>query len=210
MYRLMRWFRHNPKQQRQFWTSTAYGQSILSTEKNILNQWLKIDNRDISIEIASLENPPVDEKRHIRFAAARSSWRSPVIATLSNLPLSNRSVDAVIWRYLPLDWQLRQALIHDIARVLAPGGYLLVFALNPLNTHSWRCYGIHHIGYQASEAIIPLARMAGLSVRQRVWAGPGKWRLAGLQGILLQKTQPSLQLTLKPKRSLIRATATAR
>src|SRR3546814_15099397 len=77
------------------------------------------------------------------------------------LPLADESIGVVVLQHVAAPGRSRRELFEECARVLAPGGRLWVFALNPLAPYRWRWRGT---GLGASEPLSWRRRMraAGL------------------------------------------------
>ncbi len=111
----------------------------------------------------------------VRLVAAGEGWSGAARCGLP-LPLASESVGVAVLQHVASSRRTGRGLFEECARVLAPGGRLWVFALNPLAPYRWRWRGS---GLGASE---PLAwrrrlREAGLvpePVSQGL--GPG-WRV---------------------------------
>jgi len=174
---------------RRLWTATSLGRKIIQAEQNVLHSQLGHYSNLTILELAPLEIPTTGLAHSIALQAASSTWQLPLIANLETLPVMNRSVDVVVWRYLGLEWRVRRRLLAEVVRVLVPGGRLITATLNPFDAAVWRFAGLANISSQASTSIHAGARTLGLQVLQHGWYGPGWWRFRPLQiSVLCKKT----------------------
>jgi len=100
------------------------------------------------------------EGRGLRLAADHGGWSGAARCSLP-LPLATESVGVVVLQHVIRPGRDGRGLFAECARVLAPGGRLWVFALNPLAPYRWRWRGN---GLRASEPLTWRRRMreAGL------------------------------------------------
>ncbi len=113
--------------------------------------------------------------RGLRLVASGEGWSGAAACGLP-LPLASESIGVVVVQHVASTRPSGRALLAECARVLAPGGRLWLFALNPLAPYRWRWRGS---GLGASEPLTWRRRLreAGLApepVSQGV--GPG-WRI---------------------------------
>lgn len=111
----------------------------------------------------------------VRLVAAGKQWSGAARCGLP-LPLADESVGVVVLQHVATSGRAGRGLFEECARVLAPGGRLWVFALNPLAPYRLRWRGS---GLGASEPLTWRRRLreAGLvpePVSQGL--GPG-WRV---------------------------------
>lgn len=168
------------------WSTTALGRAVIAAEQTALQQGMSAVNQT-SVELLSLEMPSAGFPDVITLSAANSTWQTPLLASLESLPLINRSVDIIVWRYLGLEWRTRRRLLADVVRVLVPGGTLITVALNPMDPRVWKLAGINNVGLQSAGGINSIARALGMQLMSNRWHGPGWWRLRPLQISHLQK-----------------------
>lgn len=110
---------------------------------------------------------------------ARERWTGTFACDLDNLPVRSESVRMVVVRHvfdlLPTESQL----IEELARLLVPGGTLLLFGLNPLSP--WRLWSLgqarngmrmprHHRASQMGR----LLKGVNLEIAERRYLG-GRW-----------------------------------
>ncbi len=163
------------------WTANPFGRSVLDAELLLLQQLVPAPGNRRIIELATVETPVCGLPVTAQFAAAQQSWRLPVVAALSQLPLLSNSVDVILWRYLALDSKNRLWLLQEAARVLAPNGMLLCAHLNPLFTACWRHTDLLNLSYQSATALVASAGMADLRLEGICYAGPGWWKYRALR-----------------------------
>src|SRR3546814_13939965 len=78
------------------------------------------------------------------------------------LPLASESIGVVVLQHVAAPGRSRRELFEECARVLAPGGRLWVFALNPLAPYRWRWRGT---GLGASEDRTIVVKGKSVSIR---------------------------------------------
>lgn len=158
------------------WFDTAAGRALLDSEAaqclDILN-----DSRGLPwLWIAPL--PPAGDSRPagrgLRLCAAQPGWAGDARCALP-LPLAGESLGVVLLQHALPAGAAGSELLAECARVLVPGGRLVLFALNPLAPYRWRWRGS---GLQVAEPLTWRRRLreAGLqpeAISQGI--GPG-WR----------------------------------
>lgn len=191
------------------WTANPFGRSVLQAEAVQLQSLVHAPANRRIIELASIETPVCGLPVIAVFAAAQQSWREPVVATLTQLPLLTRSVDVLLWRYLALDGKSRRWLLQEVERVLAPNGILLCSHLNPVFSACWRYAPLLNLGYQSATAIVPFAVSAGLQLETSRYAGPGWWKYRALRISRLRKPLASRVSSRVSSRSMAQRPITA-
>lgn len=83
------------------------------------------------------------------------------VGTAEALPLPSYSVDLALSTLSFHHWQDHAAALHEIARVLRPGGY---FILGDISTPGWLARIIKHANALNQESMFRLFRNAGLEV----------------------------------------------
>lgn len=145
--------------------------------------------------------------RGLRLAAVPDGWNGSVRCALP-LPLPSESIGTVVLQHVLRRDEAGKALLRECARVLAPGGQLWLFALNPLAPYRWRWRAA---GLQASEPLIWRRRLraAGLSPdsisqgigpRWRVEASPGLQPGPGLRAAYVLRAEKR-ERPLTPRRA---------
>src|SRR5690606_20933011 len=134
------------------------------------------------------------------------------------LPLPSEAIGTVVVQHAATPGEAGAALLEEVARVLQPGGQVLLFGLNPLSPYRWRWRGQ---GLHAAEPLSwrRLLRRAGLEPRDVSrglgprWepvAGPGGQSGAGLRAAYpVRAEKRSLPLTPVRQRRLLPAAAGA-
>ena len=143
------------------WFGSVAGQAVLESEHPTLlrafadrpaQPWLWLGPVEQAVEV---------EGRGLRLVASGTTWAGAVHCGLS-LPLANESIGVVVVQHVARSQPSRRGLLDECARVLAPGGRLWLFALNPLAPYRWRWRGS---GLGASEPLTWRRRLraAGLA-----------------------------------------------
>lgn len=109
-------------------------------------------------------------------------------ASVTGLPLADASVDAVVSfetiEHLPAEEQPR--MLAEFARVLAPGGFLVLSAPNRVEYSERRGYAnpfhLREHDREELEALVARQFAARLFLRQRLWLGSTLWREGGDRG----------------------------
>ncbi|MGH8032727.1 MAG: hypothetical protein ACREO8_10275 [Luteimonas sp.] len=148
------------------WFQTAAGQAVIASERTAIAQALSERLRRPWLWLApsAVDGPVVDGgSAGLALSTRGSGWTGAVHCGLP-LPLAGESLGTVVLQHVVRPDARGRALLDDCARVLVPGGILLLFALNPLTPYRWRWRGS---GLSASE---PLSwrhrlRTAGLQAR---------------------------------------------
>jgi SAM-dependent methyltransferase len=143
------------------WFGSVAGQAVLESEHPTLlrafadrpaQPWLWLGPVEQAVEV---------EGRGLRLVASGTTWAGAVHCGLP-LPLANESIGVVVVQHVARSQPSRRGLLDECARVLAPGGRLWLFALNPLAPYRWRWRGS---GLGASEPLTWRRRLraAGLA-----------------------------------------------
>lgn len=165
------------------WFGTPAGEALLASEASqclaILN-----DSRGLPwLWLTPLPPQPGDARpqgRGLRLCAAARGWEGDAHCALP-LPLAGESVGIVLLQHTLPAGSIGTDLLGECARVLVPGGRLVLYALNPLAPYRWRWRGS---GLQGVEP---------LTWRRRL-------RKAGLQPEpLSQGIGPSWRPTVSPR-----------
>jgi SAM-dependent methyltransferase len=143
------------------WFGSEAGQALLESEHPAIlrafaerpaQPWLWLGPVVQTLEIDS---------RGLRLVTSDGTWAGAVHCGLP-LPLANESVGVVVVQHAAKAKASGSGLLDECARVLAPGGRLWLFALNPLAPYRWRWRGS---GFNASEPLTWRRRLraAGLA-----------------------------------------------
>lgn len=142
------------------WFGSAEGQVLLDSERPSVLHALAERPAQPWLWLGPFAQPaPPERGRGLRLASSGRGWCGEVHCALP-LPLASESIGTVVLQHVARAGQT--GLLEECARVLAPGGRLWLYALNPLAPYRWRWRGS---GLRASE---PLAwrrrlRAAGLA-----------------------------------------------
>lgn len=163
------------------WAATAAGQALLEGELESVRAalgerpgqpWLWLGPAPCGVDVPGCG---------LRLQPGGPGWTGSVRCALP-LPLANESVAAVVLQHPEAHGADADALVEECARVLVPGGRLVLYALNPLSPWRWRWGGA---GARSGEPMPWRRRMraAGLApepVSQGV--GP-RWAVAREPGL---------------------------
>lgn len=163
------------------WTASAAGRALLQGEQESVlaalgerpgQPWLWLCPASAAAEVPGCG---------LRLQAGLDGWTGDVRCALP-LPLANESVAAVVLQHVETRGAEADALVQECARVLVPGGRLVLYALNPLSPWRWRWAGA------AARSTEPMPwrrrmRAAGL-VPDPVSQGVGpRWQLGAEPGL---------------------------
>jgi SAM-dependent methyltransferase len=144
------------------WFCSAAGQAILDSESDVLLAglgerrglpWLWLAPHDG-------REPARADGRGLRLIAGKDRWIGDVRCALP-FPLASESIGVIALQHVLTRDAAGQALLEECARILVPGGRLVLFALNPLAPYRWRWRGA---GLKSSEPLLwrRRLRLAGL------------------------------------------------
>lgn len=125
------------------WAASAAGLALLQGEQESVRAalgerpgqpwlWLGPASADAGVEV---------QGHGLRLQPDRSGWIGSVRCALP-LPLANESIAAVVLQHVEVGGAEADALVQECARILVPGGRLLLIALNPLSPWRWRWAGV--------------------------------------------------------------------
>lgn len=131
------------------WFGTDAGLALLESEQPAVQRAL--DERPALpwLWLAPVEQPAGVDGRGLRLVGASSGWSGEARCGLP-LPLASESVGVTVLQHVATTGPAGASLFRECARVLAPGGRLWLFALNPLAPYRWRWRGS---GLAASEPL---------------------------------------------------------
>ena len=157
------------------WFRSDAGLALLESERPTVVRALSERPAMPWLWLAPVEQGAPEHSAGLRLVASSGGWSGAARCRLP-LPLASESIGVVVLQHVAAPGRSRRELFEECARVLAPGGRLWVFALNPLAPYRWRWRGT---GLGASEPLSWRRRMrdAGLvpePVSQGL--GPG-WRV---------------------------------
>lgn len=113
--------------------------------------------------------------RGLLLSRRRTEWAGGVRCGLP-LPLANESIGTVVLQHVVAAGERGDALLEESVRVLAPGGRLCLFALNPLSPYRWRWRAV---GLHASEPLSSRRRLRAVGLTPEPLSqgiGP-RWRV---------------------------------
>jgi len=193
------------------WFATSAGQALLSSEQDALVQCLNTrpGRPWLWLSPPHVERPAIEGRGLHLLRTRPGHWRGDAICALP-LPLPSEVFAAIVAQHvLYLNAPGTDAELSELTRILAPGGTLWLFALNPLSPYRWHW---RDSGLSAAEPARWRHRLqqAGLSA-QTVSQGLGPcWRQvvdttsqnsAGLRAAYLLRAEKR-QYPLTPIRSL--------
>ena len=163
----------------QGWCDTAFGQRARGVEWRWIHSSLRVIPRNRILELCAASVPDLGLGGAVTFHNDGQLWRGPLLARLGSIPVSGAAADVVICRYLDLRWSRCRWLVPELARVLAPGGYLLVTALNPWHPQALRKLGAGALLAQSLLGLDAAARGSGLELLrgERCGSGPRFYRV---------------------------------
>lgn len=120
------------------WFASAPGRAVLDSEAGLIAEALA-DTRGLCwLWLAPIRiDGMVPDARGLFLHPSGRAWAGTVRCALP-LPLASESVGVAVLQHPPFQGQALAAVLQECARVLAPGGRLLLFALNPLAPYRWR------------------------------------------------------------------------
>ncbi len=163
---------HGQAERASAWFDSASGQAVLDSERATIAQvlserpglpwfWLAptaaapleaADGRDDVVAadgFAAGADFSAAPQRGLALGTLGDGWSGAVRCRLP-LPLASESIGTVVLQHVVRTDAHGLALLDECARVLVPGGRLLLFALNPLSAYRWRWRGS---GMGASEPL---------------------------------------------------------
>lgn len=189
------------------WFGSAEGLCLLQSEAGVIGHVLGERPALPWLWLAPTPAEPVLEGRGLLLTRHGRHWAGDVRCGLP-LPVANGSMGTVVLQHaLPRDAR-GDALLEECARVLAPGGRLCLFALNPLSPYRWRWRAV---GLHATEPLSSRRRLraAGLSPEPLSQGIGPRWRVgqsaelqqgAGLRAAYLLRAEKR-RLPLTPVRA---------
>jgi len=131
-----------PASKRQDWFASAAGQAVLDSEDAILLRILSEGRQLPWLWCAprSGQKPASSKIRGLRLIADNNRWIGDIRCGLT-IPLATESLGVVILQHVLGRGETGTELLRECARVLIPGGRLVLCALNPLAPYRWRWRG---------------------------------------------------------------------
>ena len=122
------------------WTSSAAGRALLDSELDSIRAALGERPGQPWLWLGPGAGEAGMPGCGLQLEACGAGWRGPVRCGLP-LPLANESVAAVVLQHVGQRGDATVALLEECARILVPGGKLVLYALNPLSPWRWRWGG---------------------------------------------------------------------
>lgn len=201
----------------QAWFASSEGAVLLDSEQALVEEALAARPAQPWLWLAPLP-PRRPEGRGLALYARGGRFGGEASCGLP-LPLPSETFGTVVLQHVASVDAHGVAALEEAARVLVPGGHLLLFALNPLSPYRWRWRG--H-GLTAAEPLSwrrqlrraglePGAVSEGLGPRWEPMADPRRQGGAGFRAAyLLRAEKRSLPLTpMRQRRRLLVAPGTA-
>lgn len=143
------------------WFGSDAGQAVLESERPALLRAFAERPAQPWLWLGPVAQALQVDGRGLRLVVSNEAWAGAVHCGLP-LPLANESMGVVVLQHVARARSPGQGLLDECARVLAPGGKLWLFALNPLAPYRWRWRGS---GLHASEPLTWRRRLraAGLA-----------------------------------------------
>ena len=131
------------------WFRSDAGLALLESEHPTVMRALSERPAMPWLWLAPVEQGAPEHSDGLRLVASSGGWSGAARCRLP-LPLASESIGVVVLQHVAAPGRSRRELFEECARVLAPGGRLWVFALNPLAPYRWRWRGT---GLGASEPL---------------------------------------------------------
>lgn len=179
----------------QVWFDSEVGQELLCAEKELVDRLLPtlfgyhLLQIGADSRVCLYEESPVRNKFIVTPALALGLRENSVVADSSELPFEQNSVDVVILHHA-LDFaQSPHQVLREAARILRPGGHLLVVGFNPLSVwglfRRFKCkvrkapWNGHFISHRRLSDWFQLLELTELKHRSEYFLAPfenEKWR----------------------------------
>ena len=195
----------------QAWFASSEGAALLDSEHDLILAALAERPPQHWLWLAPLPPERPDGSRGVVLYPRGSRFAGDASCTLP-LPLPSEAFGTVVLQHVADPGAEGIALLDEVARLLQPGGRLLLFGLNPLSPYRWRWRG--H-GLRAAEPLSwrrrlraaglePVAVSEGLGPRWEPVSEPRLQSGAGLRAAyLLRAEKRSLPLMpIRPRRLL--------
>lgn len=176
------------------WFTSPLGAEILAAEQGVLDTWLPEIFGYHLLQVGYDANLPLAEaspvSRRFTLAPVMQLGMTPrsMVAQPSELPVQAQEMDLVILHHaLDFDDQPHQVL-REAARVLRPGGHLLIIGFNPNSLWGvcrrwcnrqqvpWRAHGLSHGRLQDWIKLLELTEVKSSSVFHRPPLESPAWR----------------------------------
>lgn len=166
---------HPPTAGAGIWFDTAVGQCVLDSERGVIAAVFAERPLLSFLWLAPTGEAPLDAaggggepgawpERGLALGSVDDGWSGQVRCGLP-LPLASESVGTVVLQHVVRSDSHGHALLTECARVLVPGGRLLLFALNPLSAYRWHWRGS---GLRATEPMTWRRRLRDTGLQAQV------------------------------------------
>lgn len=160
------------------WFGSERGRHLLAIERQAASHWLERRPAQPSLWLAAAAEPPAPAagqgfNRRLWLYRQGSQLRGDVHCALP-LPLPSETFGSVVLQHACDDGSLD--LLAECARILAPGGRLCLFTLNPVSPYRWRWRGAD-LRVRDGGAWMERLRQVGLHPQdnEETYLGP-RWR----------------------------------
>lgn len=131
------------------WFRSEAGRAVLDSERRMVEGALGEQPARPWLWLAPALPGQIPGKRGLALAATPEGWSGAVACALP-LPLPSEAFCTVVLQHPAAAAPQSGPLLEEVARILAPGGRLWLFALNPLAPYRWRWRGL---GLRAPEPL---------------------------------------------------------
>jgi len=194
----------------QAWFASSEGAVLLGSEQALVEHALVDRPGQPWLWLAPLP-PRRPEARGLALYARGERFDGEVACGLP-LPLPSESFGMAVIQHVATQDARGRALFEEVARVLVPGGRVVVFALNPMSPYRWRWrgHGLHAVEPLSLRRMLrrvglqPDAVSEGIGPRWEPELGPRRQSGAGLRAAYLVRAEKrSLPLTPVRERRLL-------
>ncbi len=156
------------------WFASVPGRALLDSEQSAVERALAERPGQPWLWLAPLPPLRPEDRRGLALASCGDGWHGEVSCALP-LPLPSEAFGVVVVQHVATADAGGRALLEEAARILVPGGRLLLFLLNPLSPYRWHWHG--H-GPRASEPLVWRRRLRAVGLQpETVSEGIGpRWR----------------------------------
>lgn len=212
-------------QKLELWFGQAVGKELLAQEQTLLDNWLETLFGYHLLQLSVCDQQVLYQSSKIKhkFCLSEQQGQGLAVTDFQSLPLQSESVDVVLLHHV-LDYtENPHALLREAARVLLPGGHIIVLGFNPFSPlailnccpklSSTSCFSASRVGDWLSLLEfsnptlhfgfykLPFTRCCQGHETPWYFRLPEKkqWPLGGFYGLLARK-QPMTITPIMPKR----------
>lgn len=158
------------------WFASTPGRALLASEQSVVERALAERPALPWLWLAPLPPRRPEARRGLALARCGTGWHGEVSCALP-LPLPSEAFGTVVVQHVATTDASGAALLDEAARILVPGGRMLLFLLNPLSPYRWHWHG-HGLG--AAEPLVWRRRLRAAGLQpDAVSDGLGpRWRAA--------------------------------